>query len=521
MPVSRKNVLLLKVVLLCLAGLLLYRIGSALFIGHNFHFTCHVIVIVALLSWLCATLYLWTEGEKPEAAAIRRNEAISLMGFSIILLALFVLAGQGRLLHGGEHWNTFPFLPGISVFSQSLLAVGLYLVPIWLIHLFLNIKIPLRASPLLPMVTMLVGTGLVLLYRLGPDIAIKSHKAGFTFLFWNQYISFLFSLIAFMVALLYLTPQRIERLTRFRYIYAFGSIVLICLTAVVGTEMHGRRLSINLGVMNFQSVELVKIMALFFMVSYFRFEGGFMERGRHLLGLPRGRYLAPYFIMWILVLLPIFLQKDLGPTALLFTLFLLLFYLGSGSGISALSGIIIMVAAGALSYSFGYPSMVRTRLDMWFEPFLYSQNIAESLWAAASGGWFGVGPGAGMAYKIPVVWSDFNFAAIVEEWGFFGALSVLVCFASLAYVSVRSAQRCNEPYLQLLGTGLGCLWLLQTMVIVGGNLALLPLTGITLPFISFGGSSLIMNFISLALIMQISSISMSKEVLTTLCEGKE
>lgn len=488
--------------------------GSALVDPGNLYYASHVAVVLGLLAWTTYTGALTIDRRLEDARSIRIQELIALSGLSLLLIAAFVVAGQGRLLSGGKPWNVFPFLQGWSVLSFSFLAAFIYLLPIWITHILLNYKLPLRSPALLPLASMLVGIGLILLYRLGPDIAIKRSAVGFNYLFWTQYRSVVISLVAFVAALLFFTPQRLERLTRKRYIYVLGCVVLICITAVIGKEMHGRRLSINLGVMNFQTVELVKLMALFFMVSYFRFEGGFLEHGRSIFGLPRGRYLLPYLIMWVLVLLPIFFQKDLGPTSLLFALFLVLFYLGTGSGISVISGLAIMVMAGMASYNLGYPTMVQTRIDMWLDPFLYSQNMAESLWAVSSGGWFGAGAGSGMPYKIPVVWSDFNFSALAEEWGLIGAGAVLCCSGALTYVCLQSARRCREPYLQLLGAGIGALWFLQTMVIVAGNLALLPLTGITLPFISFGGSSLIMNFVALALMLQISAIGLQADAPT-------
>ncbi len=503
-----------SILLAALGGFLLYRLGAELLRPDNLYRTCHIGWVLGLFAW---SLYAGVLARSPrpgDAVAGRRQEQLLLGGCSLLLFAAFVLAGQGRLLGGNPAWQVLPFLPLKSVLVQSVMAAGIVVTPLWLCHLLLQRLLPLRSPLLLPLVSMLSGIGLVLLFRLGPDIAIKRQAVGFTYLFWNQYISFIVSILAFVVSLFLLTPQRLERLTRKPYIYALGCVVLISVTALIGKEMHGRRLSINLGVMNFQTVELVKLLALFFMVSYFRLEGTFLERGRSMLGLPRARYLLPYLIMWVVVLLPIFLQKDLGPTALLFALFLIMFYLGTGSTLSVLTGLVLMAIAGGVSYHLGFPSMVRTRLDMWFEPFLYSQNMAESLWAVSSGGWFGSGAATSMAYKIPVVWSDFNFTALTEEWGLLGGATVLLCFGLLMYVCLRMAGRCREPYLQLLAAGIGGLWMMQTLVIVGGNLALLPLTGITLPFISFGGSSLIINFVALALMLHLSALALSADAPT-------
>jgi cell division protein FtsW (lipid II flippase) len=435
----------------------------------------------------------------------RRAELLALAGAGALTFTGFLLIAQGRLLAGKTAVALFPFYFAETMTGQAVLAAAFVIAGFFILHRLLCFAVPERNPALFPLAAMLAAIGLMLLFRLGPDIAALRHKPGFTLLFWNQFRSFLVSLGVFGASLFVFTPKRLNELTRKRYLYALASIIFIAITAIFGTELHGRRLSLNLGIMNFQTVELVKLLALFFMVGYFRYEGRFLEQGRGRFNLPRGRYLLPYLFMWALVLLPIFFQRDLGPTMLIFSLFLVIFYLGTGSAMSVLSGLVLLTLAGAGAYFIGIPSMVRTRVDMWVDPFHHSQNISESLWAAASGGWFGKGFALGLAHRIPVVQSDFNFSVIAEEWGLIGVTAVLVTFAGLVGICLQVAQRQEKPWLQLLAAGLGALWMLQTLVIMSGNMALLPLTGITLPFISFGGSSLLMNFVMLALAIRLSA----------------
>ena len=491
--------------LLGLAGLvLLYRLTGLLLQPANLFHAAGALWTLLLLCWSVWTVMIGLRNQNSTPLSANRTERLALAGAGLLIGGGFLLAAWSRLLLGREPAALFPFpVPG-GMIGQALLGAGLVITALSVLHLLLCRVLPQRNPALFPLAAMLSGIGLLLLFRLGPDIAVLRHRSGFSLLFWRQARSWLISLAVFAASLWFFTPRRLNELTQKRYVYGLASIVLIAVTALFGTEMHGRRLAINLGVMNFQTVELVKLLALFFMVGYFRFEGRFLEVGRGRFGLPRGRYLLPYLFMWVLVLLPIFLQRDLGPTMLIFSLFLVIFYLGTGSSILVTGGLILMGLAGAAAYFAGIPSMVRTRVDMWLDPFHHSQNIAESLWAAASGGLFGKGIGQGLAHRIPVVQSDFNFSVIAEEWGFVGVTAMLVIFAGLVAICLRIARRRRQPWQQLLAVGLGALWMLQTLVIISGNLALLPLTGITLPFISYGGSSLLMNFVMLALALRLS-----------------
>lgn len=499
---------LFKAVLLCALLILAYGLGQWLLKPEVFFRAGHLLFMLALLSWsLVAALDMCRRQERATAAKRSENarEAWGLLGVSLLILGAFVLAGQGRALSGNAPARAVAWWPFSSHLGQAGLAGGSFVGLLWLVHLCFRKLVPERDPWLFPLVCLLCGIGLVFLYRLGPDIAAHRGLAGFEHLFQLQLRSLGISLCILLGSVAFFSPARLERLTRKRYLYVLLSVLLISVTAVWGTEIHGRRLSLDLGFINFQTVELVKILALLFMVSYFRYEQGFLESGKNLLGLPRERYLVPYLFMWVVTLLPLFLQRDLGPTALLFALFLVMLYLGTGSASAVVFGFVLLGAIGTTAYVLGYPSMVRTRVDMWLHPFQYSQNLAEAFWALAAGGVFGVGSGLGLGYLIPVVQSDFNFAALAEEWGLAGVAALLTCFALLIIRTLQLAMRATAAHEQLLLSGLAALWLLQTFIIVGGNLGVLPLTGITLPFLSFGGSSLLVNFLALGIIIRFSA----------------
>ncbi|MFH2093173.1 MAG: FtsW/RodA/SpoVE family cell cycle protein [Pseudomonadota bacterium] len=464
---------------------------------------CHLIFIVCLLAW--GLLISWqTLFIKPFARIVELTEIKNLLMVSMLITASFVLTAVSFALRGRETSQTHFLIPYDSLFIQAFLYAGIFIVLIWMGHAFFNRKIPERDPCLYPLICFLAGVGLVFLFRLGPDLYEIRKLSSFQNLAWFQLRSIGISFFVLMVSVIVFSDQQLEAITRKRYIYVIVSIVLISLTAVIGTEINGRKLSLNFGIINFQTVEMVKIFALLFMVGYFRYERSFLESGKNFFNIPRMRYLMPYLIMWVLTLMPIFFQKDLGPTVLIFLLFVTVFYLGTGSWVSVLVGFIILVTTGIGAYFAQFPSMVKTRVDMWLDPFHYSQNLAEALWAVSEGGWFGTGLAQGFSHRIPVVQSDFNFAAIAEEWGFLGGFMVFWVICLLVFKALALARQTHLSYVQLFISGLAVLWLFQTLIIVGGNLGLMPLTGITLPFISYGGSSLLVNFMAAGIVLRFS-----------------
>jgi len=495
---------LLLVVFFLLVGLLLYRLGQkALEAQVLFHTACLLWLVLNLvfLSGLFAGP-ISRVGLRPAT-----REARLLLGAGVLTLLAFLLTAHAWVLKGVAPPALFLLLPAAGAYTQAAAGACVYILLVWLSHAYLNQRCPARDPRLFPTAVLLCGFGLVLIFRLAPDVAQVLGKPGIESWFWLQLRSVTVGIFVFVASLWFFSPERIESLARKRYISVLASVILISVTALIGVEVHGRKLAVNLGLMQFQTVELVKVLALMFMVGYLKAEGGFLEAGMGRFGLPRPRYLIPYLTMWGLTLLPIFLQKDLGPTALIFALFLTMFYLGTGSGVSVLSGLALMTLAGVMAYQAGIPSMVKTRVDMWLDPFRYSQNLAEASWALAAGGWIGQGPAMGFSQYIPVVQSDFNFAALAEDWGLMGVVVILGAFAALVGRTLVLARRMPHPYQQMLMTGIGALWAIQTFIIVGGNLGLLPLTGITLPFISFGGSSLVVNFMMLAVVVRLSGLS--------------
>ncbi len=496
---NKKNRLLFQIAAAFFLFLILYRVVRKITQPEVLFYFCHIVFIGALFLWAVLNTWQIVVEKFINLTEVKNLLIITGLMFCALLLTSFSFAIKGR-----EIGQVVSFIPYNSLILQAFFLGSIFSILIWAGHVFLNKAVPDRDNQIYPLICFLAGTGIVFLFRLGPDLYEMRHSTLLGNLAWLQLRSIIISFVVFFASVLYFSQKRLESITRKRYIYVVFSIILITITALIGTEINGRRLALDFGVMNFQTVELVKIFALLFMVGYFRYEMSFLESGKNFFNIPRKRYLFPYLTMWVLILLPIFFQKDLGPTALIFTLFVAVFYLGTGSWISVLMGLAILSCAGAAAYFAGMPSMVKTRIDMWLDPFHYSQNMSEALWSLSGGSWFGTGPAQSICHRIPVVQSDFNFVAICEEWGFLGVISVFLVFCLLVIKTLYLADKSQKPFLQLLISGFAALWIFQTFIIVGGNIGLLPLTGITLPFISFGGSSLLINFLVAGIIIRFS-----------------
>jgi cell division protein FtsW (lipid II flippase) len=371
------------------------------------------------------------------------------------------------------------------------------------LHFFL-VAVGFRGDQLLlPLALGLTAIGLVMVQRLAPPVLLLQQ------LTWTVVAAG-----AFVAAIL--IPRDLTVLARFKYTWALVGIALLLspLLPVIGREINGARIWVQVGPANFQPAEAVKIVMVVFFAAY-------LEEHRELLASPQRRigpipvppapYLIPILLMWALAMGVMVLQKDLGATLLFFGIFLAMLYLATGRAVYSLVGLAMLVAGGAVaSQIFAH---VEARILTWLEPFAEelrfeaSYQLVQGLFAFANGGLLGAGLGAGMPDRIPVVWSDFVFAAFTEETGFVGALGLLSLYLVFVFRGMAIALRAPTPFLQLLAGGLSFIVAFQTLVIVGGNARLIPLTGVTLPFLSYGGSSLVTNFVIVALLLRVSDVS--------------
>jgi len=421
----------------------------------------------------------------------RRRTELGLIVLAVMLTAgLYTLASLGK--SGSLPANIGPFL-GIVC---ALLLVA---------HLGMRKLAPYADPILLPTAALLNGIGYVFIARL------DSHLAGLQALWTGLGIG------AFLVTLF--VVRRARDLERYRYIFAVLGIglLLMPLLPVIGQNINGARLWIRVGGVTFQPGEIAKISLAIFFASYMverreMLAHGTLKVGRFLLIDPK--YIAPVVVAWGLSLAIFFFENDLGSSFLFFALFIGMLWVATGrSGYLALGGVLF---AGGATVALKVIGHAKSRVQVWINPWpVYNTTgyqIIQGWFAMAAGGVFGDGPGQGSPQRIPVVATDFIFAAIAEELGLLGAAAVLAAYLLMVGAGLRIAVRCEHPFEKLLATGLSLIIAVQVFVIVGGITRIIPLTGVTLPFISYGGSSLIANYILLALLLRISNESATPEM---------
>jgi len=285
------------------------------------------------------------------------------------------------------------------------------------------------------------------------------------------------------------------------------------MTLVIGVNPSGFGARLWLGARGiyFQPSELLKLLLLVFLASYLEDRREVLLEVEARIGrwqLPHPAYLGPMLLMWGFSILLLIWQRDLGAALLFFGVFLAMLYAATGQGRYVLTGLALLVVAGIVGYRLF--DHVALRVDAWWNPWQEASGrsfqIVQSLLAFASGGMLGQGLGQGLPTAIPVVHTDFVFAAIGEEYGLVGGLAVVACFSLLVGRAFHIALGARRPFDQLLAVGIGALFGLQTLVIMAGTLKVIPLTGVTLPFVSYGGSSLLTSMIMVGLLLHISSL---------------
>ncbi len=346
---------------------------------------------------------------------------------------------------------------------------------------------------LLPVAGLLTGMGLIMVARLSPGFMVRQT---------------LWSLLGLGAMLgIALGVRDLRLLRRYRYTWLIGGLALLALTLVFGVNPAGTgaRLWLGLGGLYFQPSELLKLLMVVFLASYFAEKRPLLTDTVYQMGrlrLPPLPYLGPVLLMWGFSLLLLIWQRDLGAAWLFFAVFLLMLYTTTGQARYGLLGLGLFGVGALIGYHLFYH--VRLRVDIWLDPWTEASGrafqIVQSLLAFAAGGLLGQGIGQGYPTFIPVVHSDFVFSAIGEEWGLLGTLGVVTLFALLVTRAGRIALTARTPFRQLLAFGLAALLGLQALTIMAGSLKLVPLTGVTLPFVSYGGSSLVTSFALIGLL---------------------
>ncbi len=406
------------------------------------------------------------------------------------------------------------------VHAQTGTALGWqqFAVPLGLLAAFVAAHVAARflapgADPvLLPIAFALTGIGLAFVTRLDPALAASQ-------------VLWVAGGVVALVATLAAVPS-LERLARYKYTIALTGIVLLLLPAVVGVEVNGAKLWLRFAGFSFQPAEVAKVLIVLFLAAYLAENREVLSVStKRVLGvwLPPLKHLGPLVVMWAVSLIVLVAEKDLGSSLLFFGVFLVMLYAATGRSGYVIVGIGLFAAGASAAYAMF--AHVQSRVAIWLDPFADAADrgyqLVQALFAFGAGGMVGVGPGRGLPERIPYVETDFIFAAIGEELGLLGAAALVVAYLVFCLRGLATGTRARSDMAAFTATGLVATFGLQTFVILGGVTRLIPLTGITLPFVSYGGSSILANFMLLGLLMRAGDAATGREteLVTTSATG--
>ena len=424
---------------------------------------------------------------------LRRNAELGLILLGVVITGgAYTLASLGRT--SSIPGNIGPFL-GI-VFALLIAA-----------HIAVRRLAPSADGILLPVAALLNGIGYVFIARLSkPDQKLPGLQATWTAV----------GIVAFIVTLV--VVRRVRDLERYRYTFALIGLGLLVVPLVpgLGVSIFGSRIWVRFGPISFQPGEFAKIVLAIFFAAY-------LVEKRELLGmatwprfrpmLPDPKHLGPVVLAWVVAIVVMTAEKDLGSSLLFFTLFVVMLWVATER--MAYVGVGSILFAAAAYGAWTQFAHVQERVTNWLNPWKDASDkglqVIQSWYAMAWGGVAGTGIALGRPDKIPVVYNDFIFAAIGEELGLLGATAVLMAYLLMVGAGLRIAVQAEGAFEKLLATGLTALLGIQSFIIIAGVTRLLPLTGIALPFVSYGGSSLVANYILLALLLRISDDTAQRE----------
>jgi cell division protein FtsW (lipid II flippase) len=366
----------------------------------------------------------------------------------------------------------------------------------WLTHRELSRRLPERDPFLFPIAALLMGWGLLTIWRLSSGFGLRQSA-------WLVVAGLVFILA---VRFNQLPPgdRILTYLRRFKYIWLTSGLLLTALTLILGTNPMGAGPRLWLGCCGiyFQPSELLKLLLIVYLAAYLADRQAAASPPSQLLHL-----LIPTLILTGMALLLLTFQRDLGTAAIFLVLYAVIVFAGTGDQRVLIFSLLMLILAAIIGYALF--DVVHLRVDAWINPWLdpsgRSYQIVQSLLAIANGGLIGRGPGMGSPSLVPISQSDFIFSAISEETGLLGALAMLGLLALFISRSIRIAIRSADTFRRLLAFGLGAHLIGQSILIMGGNLRLLPLTGVTLPFVSYGGSSLLVSAFELVCLLIISA----------------
>jgi cell division protein FtsW (lipid II flippase) len=441
----------------------------------------------------------------------RRGVELALLLFAMLLVAGYAATVEANLV--GTVTADF-FAPVVVL---TVLFVGL--------HVVIRIFAPYADPALMPAVALLNGLGVAFLRRLDLARAAPAERADFPIFAGVGGRQLAWTFVAVLGAAVLLAVVRDHRsVSRYAYTLGLAGIILVMLPAMLParlSEINGAKLWIKIGpggdpFFSIQPGEFAKLALLSFFAYYLvRKREVLSLASRRVLGVdfPRGRDLGPVVVVWLLSLLVLVFEKDLGTSLLYFGMFVVTLYIATERVSWLIIGLVLFFGGALMAYtlgaSLGGPFLnFANRVDVWLDPFAKPHaegfQLVQSLLGLGTGGLFGAGPGAGQPTQVPEVNTDFIFAGMGEEIGLFGLSALLVVYLLIIERGLRAAIAVRDSFGKLLAGGLAFTLGLQVFVIVGGVSKLIPLTGQTTPFLSAGGSSLMANWLLVAMLLRIS-----------------
>jgi cell division protein FtsW (lipid II flippase) len=394
------------------------------------------------------------------------------------------------------------YIAGKSVVSASSLwyfafFLGLYLAA----HLVVRAALPYADPYLLPVAALLTGIGLTMIYRIDRDLAFR------------QALWIVVGVALFAVLAVVLRDHR--TLDSYKYILGLTAVFLLVLPAIpgLGTTINGASLWIRLGPIAFQPGELAKVLLVVFLAGYLRDKREVLVSGLGRFGLPSPKHAGPLLLVWGGAMLVLFQTNDLGGGLLYFAVFLAMLYVATARWqyIAVGTGLFSLGAYALYHVVPHVQDRVTVWLNPWAEPYGNGYQLVQSIYAISGGGLFGTGLGRGVLLSpegnayVPYLQTDFIYSAIAQELGLAGGAAVILLYVIALYRGFRIAMLADDGFSKLLAVGLTATLALQAFIILGGVTGLIPLTGITLPFVSYGGSSIVANFLALWLLLSVSN----------------
>ncbi|MFE5402307.1 FtsW/RodA/SpoVE family cell cycle protein [Streptomyces sp. NPDC056580] len=439
-------------------------------------------------------------------APSRRNTELALLVFAVII-PVFAYANVGLAIDGSVPAGLLGYGLGLGLLAG-------------IAHVVVR-KFAAYADPLLlPLATLLNGLGLVVIWRLDQSKLLQSLR-GFSPSAPRQLLYTALGIALFAAVLFFLKDHRV--LQRYTYISMFCALVLLILPLIpgLGANIYGAKIWIRIpGLGSLQPGEFAKIVLAVFFAGYLMVKRDALAlASRRFMGLylPRGRDLGPILVVWAISILILVFETDLGTSLLFFGMFVIMLYVATERTSWIVFGL-LMSAAGAVGVA-SFEPHIQTRVQAWLNPMgeyrlsrqithdgiLHSDQLQQSLWAFGSGGTLGTGWGQGHSDLIKFAAnSDFVLATFGEELGLAGVMAILLIYGLIVERGIRTALAARDPFGKLLAVGLSGAFALQVFVVAGGVMGLIPLTGMTMPFLASGGSSVLANWALIAILIRIS-----------------